>query len=108
MYVRPMVGEDHGLIRVLEGKLARLAQRVPTLRIEQILVIMQELVVGIPPIWIRLMRRVPRAVLVYIDATEASATEEAEEAREQGDQDDQGDQGGLDDQCEHDDQGGQA
>ena len=24
MYVRPMVGEDQGLIRVLEGKLARL------------------------------------------------------------------------------------
>ena len=50
MYVGPVAGEDHGLIRVLEGKLARLTQRVPTLRIEQILVIMQELVVGIPPI----------------------------------------------------------
>ena len=34
MYVRPVVGEDHGLIRVLEGKLVRLTQRVPTLGIE--------------------------------------------------------------------------
>ena len=40
MYVRSMAGEDHGLIRVLEGKLAKLTQRVPTLRIEQILVVM--------------------------------------------------------------------
>ena len=48
MYVRPVVGEDHGLIRVLEGKLARLTQRVPTLRIQHIPVVMQELVVGIP------------------------------------------------------------
>ena len=50
MYVRHVVGEYHGLIRVLEGKLARLTQRVPTLRIEHIPVVMQELVVGIPPI----------------------------------------------------------
>ena len=50
MYVQPVVGEDHGLIRVLEGKLARITQRVPILRIEHIPVVMQELVVGIPPI----------------------------------------------------------
>ena len=67
MYVRVVAGEDHSLIRVLEWKLAKLTQRVPTLRIEQIPVVMQELVVGIPPIWIRLMRRVAKAVLVYID-----------------------------------------
>ena len=40
MYVRPVVGEDHGLIRVLEGKLARITQRVSTLRIEQIPAVM--------------------------------------------------------------------
>ena len=80
MYVRPVVGEDHGLIRVLEGKLARLTQRVPTLRIEQIATVMQELVVGIPPIWIHLMRRVARAMLVYIEAVEAVAAKQAEEA----------------------------
>ena len=73
MYVRPVAGEDHGLIRVLEGKLARLTQRVPTLRIEHITVVMQELVVGIPPVWICLMRRLARAVLVYIDVVEATA-----------------------------------
>ena len=88
MYVRLVVGEDHGLIRVLEGKLDKITQRVPALRIEQIHTIMQELVVGIPPTWIRLMRRVARVVLVYIEATEAAATEEAKYAWEQDDQDD--------------------
>ena len=80
------------MIRLLEGKLARMTQRVPTLHIEQIPAIMQELVVGIPPTWIHLMKRVARAVLVYIDAAEAAAAEEAEKAREQDDQDDQGGQ----------------
>ena len=94
MYVRIVAGEDHGLIRVLEGKLAKLTQRVPTLRIDHIPSTMQELVVGIPPIWIRLMRQVARTVLVYIDVVEAAGAKEAEEAQEQGDQDDQGDQGG--------------
>ena len=40
MYVHLVLGEDQGLIRVIEGKLARLTQRVPTLRIENILSIM--------------------------------------------------------------------
>ena len=56
IYVSPILGEDQGLIRVLEGKLARPTQRVPTLRIEHIPAIMQEVVVGVPPIWIRLLR----------------------------------------------------
>ena len=94
MYVRPVVGEDHGLIRVLEGKLAKITQRVPTLHIEHIPTAMQELVVGIPPVWISLMRQVARAVLVHIDVVEAVVAEETEEVQEQGDQDDQGDQGG--------------
>ena len=75
-------------MRVLEGKLARLTHRVLTIRIEQIPTIMQELAVGIPPIWIRLMRRVARVVLVYIEAAEVVATEEDEEARDQGNQGD--------------------
>ena len=90
MYVRPVAREDHGLIRVLKGKLARLTQRVPTLRIEQIPTIMQELVVGIPLTWIHLMWRVERLVLVYIEAAEAAAVEE------DGDGGDKGDQGGQD------------
>ena len=98
MYVCPVLREDQGLIRVLEGKLDRLTQRVPTLRIEHIPTIMQEFVVGVPLVWIRLLRWVARAVLVYIDVVEAAEAEEAEEARVQGDQGDQGgpsDQGGT-------------
>ena len=85
MFVRPVIGEDLGLIRFLEGKLAKLTQRVPTLRIEHIPAIMQEYVVGVPLVWIRLLRQVARAVLVYIAAIEATEDEEAEEARVQGD-----------------------
>ena len=95
MFVHPVLGEDSGLIRVLEGKLARLTQRVPTLRIEDIPTIMQEFMVGVPPIWLHLLRRVARVVLVYIDAMEAAEAEEAEEARVQRDH---GDQGGPSDQ----------
>ena len=50
MYVHPVVGEDRGLISFLEGNLARITQRVPTLRIEHIPTAMQELVVGIPTV----------------------------------------------------------
>ena len=95
MFVHLVVGEYLGLIRVLEGKLARLTQRVPTLRIEHITVVMQEFVVGVPPVWLCLLRWVARAVLVYIDAVEATEAEEAEEARVQRDH---GDQGGPSDQ----------
>ena len=59
---------------------------------------MQELVVGIPPICICLMGRVARAVLVYIDATEAAADEEDEESQEKDGQDAQDAQGGQDNQ----------
>ena len=95
MFVHPVVGEDPRLIRVLEGKMARLNQRVPTLQIEHIPTAMQEFVVGVPPVWLRLFKQVVRAVLVYIDAVEASKVKEAEEARVQRDH---GDQGGLSDQ----------
>ena len=99
MYVQSVVGEDESLMRVLMGKLARLTQRVPTICIENILAIMQEVVVGIPTIWICLMRRVVGDVLVYIEVAEAVVAEEVEEAGDQGDQDDYGgqdDQGGQD------------
>ena len=95
MFVRPVVGEDPGLIRVLEGKLARLTQRVPTIWIEHIPTAMQEFFVGVPPVWLHLFRRVVRAVLVYIDAVEVAEAEEDEEARAQRDH---GDQGGPSDQ----------
>ena len=95
MYVHPVFGEYQGLIRVLEGKLARLTQRVPTLWIEHIPAIMQEFVVGVPLVWIHLPRQVARVVLVYIDVVESAEAEEAEEARVQGER---GDQGGPSDQ----------
>ena len=81
MFVCPVVGEDLGVIRVLEGKLARMTQRVPTLQIEHIPTAMQEFVVRVPPVWLCLFRRVARVVLVYIEAVEAAEAEEAEEAR---------------------------
>ena len=90
MFVHPVIGEDSGLIRVLEGKLAKLTQRVPTLRIEHILTTMQEFIVGVPPFWLHLFRRVVRAVLVYIEAVEVVEVEEAKEARVQRDHGDQG------------------
>ena len=60
--------------------MTRLTQRVPTLRIEHIPIVMQEFIVGVPPVWLRLFRRVARAVLVYKDAVEAAEAEEVEEA----------------------------
>ena len=55
-FVRAQKGPIENHIQVLEEKLARLTQRVPTLRIDHIPAIMQELGVGIPLVWIRLMR----------------------------------------------------
>ena len=78
------------MIRVLEAKLGRLTERVPTIRIEHLPVAMQEFVVGVPPAWLRLFRRVGRAVLVYRDAVEAAEAKEAEEARGHKDHGDQG------------------
>ena len=80
MFVHPVVGEEPGLIRVLKGKLSRLTQRVPNIRIEHIPTAMQEFVVGVPPVWLRLFTWVARAVLVYRDAVEVAEAEEAEEA----------------------------
>ena len=88
-FVRPVAGGDPGLIRVLEMKLGRLTERVPMIRIEHLPVAMQEFVVGVPPAWLRLFRRVAREVLVYRDAVEAAEAEEAEEAREHRDHGDQ-------------------
>ena len=52
---------------------------------------MQEFIVGVPPVWLRLFRRVARAVLVYRDAVEA---EEARMHRDHGDQGGPSGQGG--------------
>ena len=89
-FVRPVAGGDLGLIRVLEMKLGRLTERVPTIWIEHLPVAMQESVVGVPPAWLRLFRWVARAVCVYRDAVEAAEAEEAEEATGHRDHGDQG------------------
>ena len=89
-FVRPVAGGDPGLVTVLEAKLGRLTERVPTIRIEHLPVAMQESVVGVPPAWIRLFRWVARAVCVYRDAVEAAEAEEAEKARGHRDHGDQG------------------
>ena len=57
--VRPVghpAGGDPGLIQVLEVKLTRLTERVPTIWIEHLPVAMQESVVGVPPVWLRIFR----------------------------------------------------
>ena len=46
--------------------------------------------VGVPPVWLRLLRRVARAVLVYIDVVKATEVKEVEEAIVQRDHGDQG------------------
>ena len=81
MFLHPVVGKYPRLIRVLEGKLARLTQRVPTLRIENILAVMQEFLVGVPLVWLRLLRQVAKVVIVYIDGVEVVESEEAKKAR---------------------------
>ena len=55
-FVRPVAGGDPGLITVLEVKLGKLTERVPTIRIEHLPAAMQEFVVGVPLVWLRLFR----------------------------------------------------
>ena len=48
------------------------------LRMEQIPIVMQEHVVGVPPTWLRFLRRVTRAVLCYKEIVEAAIADEDE------------------------------
>ena len=89
-FVRPVAQGDPGLVTVLEAKLTRLTEWVPTIRIENLPVAMQDSIVGVPPTWLCLFRRVARAVCVYRDAVEAAEAEEDEEARGHRDHGDQG------------------
>ena len=77
--MRPTQGGDQSILRVLEGKIARLTQGVPTMRIERIPIVMQEFVVGILTTWICLLRRIAKDVIHYREAEEAAATEEAKD-----------------------------
>ena len=67
------------MLWVIKGKLEWMTQGVPTMRIEWILIIMQEFVFGVPSTWIHLLRRIARAILHYREVVEAATTKEAEE-----------------------------
>ena len=72
-------GGDDILHCVIEGKLERLTQDVPTLRIDQIPMIMKEYVVGVPSTWLHLLRRMARVVLHYREVVEETTVEEAKD-----------------------------
>ena len=77
--MRPAQGADNNLLCVTDGKPTRLTQDVPTLCIDQIPMIMQEYVVGVSSIWLRLLGRVARVILHCREVVEETATEEDEE-----------------------------
>ena len=56
-----------------------MTQGILTIWIERIPVVMQEFVVGIPTTWIRLLRRVARAVLFFREAEEAAVVGDVED-----------------------------
>ena len=64
-FMWPVQGGDDSLLHVIEGKMVRITQYVPTLRMDHIPMIMQEYVVGVPSTWLCLLRRVDRIVLHY-------------------------------------------
>ena len=72
---------DDVMLPVVEGKLARITQDVPTLRMERIPIAMQEHVVGVPLSWLRLLRRVTRVLLGYKEAVEVAPAEESNDHR---------------------------
>ena len=79
MFVWLVLGGDQGILRVLEGKLTRLTQGVLTIWIEQIPDVMQEFVVGIPPIWRCLLRRVAKDILFFKEAEEVAVVDDAKD-----------------------------
>ena len=70
---------DDAILRVVEGKLARLTHDIPTLRIYRIPMIKQEYVVGVPSTWLCLLRRVARVVLHYREVVKAVVVEEVKD-----------------------------
>ena len=78
-YVRPIYVDDHARIFVqlteegkvnamlmtLERNMAQLTHDMPTLHMDRIPIDMQEHVVGVPPAWLRLTRKVSTYILCY-------------------------------------------
>ena len=73
-FFRPVEGGGgEAMLWVVEGKLARLTHDILTLRMERIPIDMQEHVVGFPPSWLCLLRKVSRTVLCYREVVAEAA-----------------------------------
>ena len=71
IYVRPAdITAAEAMLGTLERKMSRLTHEIPACCMDQILVDMQEDVVGVPPAWLRLLRRVARLVICYRNAVD--------------------------------------
>jgi hypothetical protein len=69
--VRPAdITAAEAMLGTLERKMSRLTHEIPACRMDQIPVDMQEDVVGVPPAWLRLLRRVARLVICYRNAVD--------------------------------------
>ena len=63
------------MLRVVEGKLSYLTHDIPNLRMQRIPIDMQEHVVGVPPLWLHLLRKVSRTFVCYRKAIAEAAAE---------------------------------
>ena len=70
---------DKAMLHIVEGKLASLTHDVLTLRMEWIPIVMPEHVMGVPPYWLLLLRKVSMDILCYREAMEIAADDEAKE-----------------------------
>lgn len=64
-------GAADATLGAIERKMSWLTHDIPTYRIERMPISMQEDVVGVPPAWIRLLRKVARLVICYREAVDA-------------------------------------
>ena len=64
VFVHPTeAGGENSMLMTIEGKMTHLTHDVPTLKIEQISMDMQDHVVGVPPTWIRLFHKESKCVV---------------------------------------------
>ena len=77
IYVKPFEGGGvDAMLRVMEGKLSHITHDIPTIRMERIHIDTKEHVLGVPPSWLLLIRKVSRTILCYQEVV-AEATEVA-------------------------------
>ena len=66
VFVRPIEARrDDAMLMTLEGKMNRLNNDIPSIRMDMMPIEMQEHVVGVPPAWLRLLRKVFICVIPY-------------------------------------------